>query len=62
MPEVQAETGLGDRGQKFAARKTTSLCKEDYEPLRGRLRAFITTTYHAHARGVGLYANGLSGM
>ena len=58
MSEVQAETSLGDtplRGQKFAARKTMSLCEEDYEPSSSR------PTMHAQG-GEGLYANGLSGM
>jgi len=35
MSTGQAETGLGDAplwGQKFAARKTTSLHEEYYEP------------------------------
>ncbi len=58
MSEVQAETGLGDvplQGQKFAARKTTSLHEEDYKPSSSR------PTTHAQG-GEGLYANGLSGM
>ena len=58
MSEVQAETGSRDaplQGQKFAARKTTSLREEDYEPSSSR------PTMHAQG-GEGLYANGLSGM
>ena len=58
MSEVRAETGLGNaplRGQKFAARKTTSLREEDYEPSSSQ------PTMHAQG-GEGLYANELSGM
>ena len=38
------------QGQKFAARKTMSLCEEDYEPSS------------SGGRGEGLHANGLSGI
>ena len=58
MSEVRAETSLGDaplRGQKFAARKTMSLCEEDYEPSSSRPAS------HAQG-GQELHANGLSGM
>ena len=43
------------QGQKFAARKTTSLCEEDCKPSSSR----PTTPAQG---GEGLYANGLSGM
>ena len=47
MSEVQAETGSED-----APPSGSEVCsEEDYEPSRGRLRAFIITTYHARARG-----------
>ncbi len=47
MSEGQTETGLGD-----APPSGSEVCsEEDYEPSRGRLRAFIITTYHAGARG-----------
>ena len=59
MSTGQVETNLGDapplQGQKFAVRKTTSLCEEDYEPSSSR------PTTHAQG-GEGLHANGLSGM
>ena len=42
-------------GQKFAARKATSLREEDYEPSSSR------PTTHTQG-GEGLHANGLSGM
>ena len=49
MSEVQAETSSGD-----ATPSGSEVCsEEDYEPSRGRLRAFIITTYYARARGGG---------
>ena len=49
MSEVRAETSLGD-----APPSGSEVCsEEDYEPSRGRLRAFIITTYYARARGGG---------
>ena len=49
MSEVQAETSLGD-----APPSGSEVCsEEDYEPSRGRLRAFIITTCYARARGGG---------
>jgi len=54
----QAETGLEDTPPSGS-----DVCgEEDYEPSRGRLRAFIIMTYYTCARGEGLHANGLSGM
>ena len=47
--EVQAETSSGD-----APPSGSEVCsEEDYEPSRGRLRAFIITAYHARATGGG---------
>ena len=49
MSEVKAETGLGD-----APPSGSEVCsEEDYEPSRGRLRAFIITTFYALAKGEG---------
>ena len=49
MSEVQAETSLGDDPPSGS-----EVCsEEDYEPSRGRLRAFIITTYYARTRGGG---------
>ena len=47
MSEVQAETSSRD-----APPSGSEVCsEEDYKASRGRLRAFIITTYHARARG-----------
>ena len=49
MSEVQAETSSGD-----ATPSGSEVCsEEDYEPSRGRLQAFIITTYYARERGGG---------
>jgi len=59
MSTGQVETSSGDapplQGQKFAARRTTSLCEEDYEPSSSQ------PAIHVQG-GEGLHANGLSGM
>ena len=46
MSAGQAETGSGD-----APPSGSQVCsEEDYEPSRGKLQAFIITTFYARAR------------